>query len=180
MRSEGIAGATTRAIAAHAGIAEGSIYRHFRDKADVVQSAIRQHFLPSHVRFLVDLKNKAGTATPARHLRDLLHHMLAFYREVMPLMTSLLAETDFRDRFQEQLKEQNAGPHRANELVANYIEAESKVGRLPKRVRPQAAAAMLLGACFQRVFFEQTVGADRLQLSDDQLVNQTVQIICAE
>ena len=141
MRSEGIAGATTRAIAAHAGIAEGSIYRHFRNKADVVHSAIRQYFLPSHIRFLLDLKKKAGTATPSRHLRDLLHHMLAFYREVVPLMTSLLSETDLRDRFQEQLEEHNAGPHRANELVAQYIEAEAKLGRIPKRVLARVFSA---------------------------------------
>ena len=46
-----------------------------------------------------------------------------------------------------------AGPHKANEALAAYLEAERRLGRVGAEIDPGATAALLLGACFQRAFF---------------------------
>jgi AcrR family transcriptional regulator len=176
VRAHGIAGATTRAIAAEAGIAEGSIYRHFRDKIDVFQTAVVEYLVPSYRDFMGDLPAKAGTATPAVRLREVLRKTMAFYRDLIPTMAVLYSENALRDRYQAQLIE-GRGPHRASEAVAEYLAGELSLGRLPSGIDPQAAAQMLLGACFQQVFFEQTIGKERLQLSERALIARMVQTL---
>jgi AcrR family transcriptional regulator len=176
VRAHGIAGATTRAIAAEAGIAEGSIYRHFSDKIDVFQTAVVEYLVPSYRDFMGDLPAKAGTTTPAVRLREVLRKTMAFYRDLIPTMAVLYSENALRDRYQAQLIE-GRGPHRASEAVAAYLAGELSLGRLPSGIDPQAAAQMLLGACFQQVFFEQTIGKERLQLSERALIARMVQTL---
>ncbi len=176
VRAHGIAGSTTRAIAAEAGIAEGSIYRHFSDKIDVVQTAVVAFLVPSYRDYIGDLPGKAGTATPAARLREVLRKTMAFYRDLIPLMATLYSENALRDRYQAQLVG-GRGPHRASEAVAAYLAGELSLGRLPSGIDPQAAAQMLLGACFQQVFFEQTLGKERLQLSERALIAKMVQTL---
>jgi AcrR family transcriptional regulator len=176
VRAHGIAGATTRAIAAEAGIAEGSIYRHFSDKIDVFQTAVAEYLVPSYRDFMGDLPGKAGTATPAVRLREVLRKTMAFYRDLIPLMAMLYSENALRERYQARLIH-GRGPHRASEAVAAYLAAELSLGRLPRGIDPQAAAQMLLGACFQQVFFEQTIGKERLQLSERTLIAKMVQTL---
>jgi len=176
VRAHGIAGATTRAIAAEAGIAEGSIYRHFSDKIDAIQTAVVEYLVPSYREYMGELPEKAGTATPAIRLREVLRKTMAFYRDLIPLMAVLYSENALRERYQAQLID-SRGPHRASEAVADYLAAEQSLGRLPSGIDPQAAAQMLLGACFQQVFFEQTIGKDRLQLSERTLIAKMVQTL---
>ncbi|MDB5027371.1 MAG: hypothetical protein JWO66_1060 [Candidatus Eremiobacteraeota bacterium] len=177
VRAHGIAGATTRVIATKAGIAEGSIYRYFHDKIDLVQTAVLEYLVPSYREFMTELPAKAGTATPAARLEEVLHETMAFYRDLIPLMASLYSENALRERYQAQLAGGMRGPHRASEAVAAYLSRERSLGRLRDGIDPQAAAQMLLGACFQQVFFEQTIGKEHMQISDRELIAKVVQTL---
>jgi len=175
VRAQGIAGATTRAIATEAGVAEGSIYRHFEDKIDVVQTAVREYLVPSYIQMMHALPDAAGTNTPKAHLSDVLRKTIAYYRDLVPLLAALYSENELRERFKRETHAGNRGPHRASEAVAAYIAREISLGRLSAAIDPQGAAQMLLGACFQQVFFEPVVGSERLQLSERALIAKIVQ-----
>jgi hypothetical protein len=125
---------------------------------------------------MAELPAKVGSATPATRLREVLRKTMVFYRDLIPLMAVLYSENALRDRYQAQLIE-GRGPHRASEAVAAYVAGELALGRLPSGIDPQAAAQMLLGACFQHVFFEQTIGKERLQLSERTLIAKMVQTL---
>jgi hypothetical protein len=61
-------------------------------------------------------------------------------------------------RYREALAAVGAGPHQANEALAAYLGAERELGRVDAAVDPDAGAAMLLGACFQRAYFSAMTG----------------------
>ncbi len=72
--SQGIAETTTRDIAREAGIAEGTIYRHFASKEDIARDLFLENFLP----FCVALKKIQGKDVP---MIDRLGQMVAqFYQ----------------------------------------------------------------------------------------------------
>ena len=177
VRAYGVSGATTRAIAAEAGIAEGSIYRYFSDKIEVIMTAIVEYLVPSYRQGIMELARSAGTATPEVHLREVLRKTIAFYRDFLPLMASLYSDTALLERYQAELRGGNRGPHRAAGGIAAYIAGEVALGRLPSGIDPQATAQMLLGACFQHVFFEQTIGKEHLQLTERTLIAKMIQTI---
>ena len=47
-----------------------------------------------------------------------------------------------------------------NETLTSYLEAEKRLGRVREDTDPEAVAAMLLGACYQRAFFRSFLGED--------------------
>jgi AcrR family transcriptional regulator len=68
---KGIAATTTRDIAAAAGIAEGTIYRHFESKEAMADEIFLSHYLP----FAGALKKVAGGSNdPLEQLRAMVRH----------------------------------------------------------------------------------------------------------
>ena len=59
---------------------------------------------------------------------------------------------------------------RAIRILGDYLREEQRAKRIPPTHHPTAAAQMVLGACFQHVFFTFTVGAERLSFDDDHLI----------
>ena len=47
-----------------------------------------------------------------------------------------------------------------NEALAAYLDAEKRLGRVREDADPEAAAALILGACYQRAFFRSYLGED--------------------
>jgi hypothetical protein len=92
-------------------------------------------------------------------------------------MASLYSENALLDRYRDQLAGGSRGPHKASQALAAYLEAEQSLGRLAHGLEPQAAAQMLPGACFQQVFFEQTIGEQRLALTERALIARMVRSV---
>lgn len=63
-----------------------------------------------------------------------------------------------------------AGPQKANEALVAYLEAERGLGRVREDADAEAAAAMLLGACFQRAFFGSFSGEGAIPAQEEGLV----------
>ena len=89
----------------------------------------------------------------AQRLEQVASQVLRFYERAFPMLASLFAEPALlaRHRHRQGLAAVGAGPHRPNQLLAAYLRAERELGRIDASVDPEAAA-MLLGACFQRAF----------------------------
>jgi AcrR family transcriptional regulator len=152
MEDLGLARATTRQIAQVAGYSEATLYKHFRDKTELFMAVLGER-LPGLVELLTRLPDEAGQGRVAERLEEVADQAVRFYQRVFPMLASLFAEPALLARYRRALAAVEAGPHRANEALAAYLRAERELGRIDASIDPDAGAAMLLGACFQRAFF---------------------------
>ena len=81
----------TSAIAEAAGCAEGSIYRYFSGKPELLYEVVRSR-LPGLIGLLLALPGRAGTATVETNLLDVARAALSFSGELVPLAAGVLAD----------------------------------------------------------------------------------------
>ena len=151
MRDKGLAHATTKEIAREAGYSEGAIYKHFESKEELFIRVLTER-LPPFADVLADLPRRAGQEAVGDVLEEVAGAALAFYGKSFPMSVSVFSEPGLLARHREEMYKRGAGPRKANEALVVYLEAERDLGRVREGADPEAAAAMLLGACFQRAF----------------------------
>jgi AcrR family transcriptional regulator len=151
MGTLGLARTTTKQIASAAGYSEATLYKHFSDKTELFLAVLGER-LPALVELLTRLPDQAGQGEVAQRLEQVTNQALRFYERGFPMLASLFAEPALLGRHRQALAAVGAGPHQANQLLAAYLRAERDLGRIDPSLDPDAGAAMLLGACFQRAF----------------------------
>ncbi|MET9395678.1 TetR/AcrR family transcriptional regulator [Streptomyces sp. NPDC006624] len=138
----GYAKTTTRAIAQAAGVAEGTLYRHFPDKATLFGEAILQQ--NQHVVDWIDtLPARAGTATVAENLTDCLTQLAALRADILPLELAMLTDPELA-RVAPPPGTLPGPPGRLEE----YLRAEQGLGRLRADADPAHSAVVLLALLF--------------------------------
>src|SRR5918997_2171016 len=151
MRSKGLARTTTKEIAREAGYSEGAIYKHFESKEELFICVLTER-LPSFVGIIRELPQRVGQEKIAEVLKEVAGAALAFYGESFPMSASIFSEPGLLARHRIEVRRRGTGPQKANKALAAYLEAERDLGRVREDADSEAAAAMLLGACFQRAF----------------------------
>lgn len=157
IQDKGLTGATTKEIAHAAGVSEGSLYNHFKNKSELFLYVIGE--LPANFLGLVEgLHERTGQGTLRGNLKEVAVAALTFYGETIPMGASFFSDPALLALHREGVKEQNAGPHKANVAVANYLQAEQALGRVHTSIDSEATAYLLLGACFQQAYWTQFLG----------------------
>lgn len=151
MSTLGLAHTTTKEIARTAGYSEATLYKHFRDKEELFTYVLAER-MPSFIALLEGLSHRAGQGTVRANLEETARAALEFFRDSFPMAASLFAEPQLLAAHREALHRRGGGPHKANEALAAYLRAEQGLGRVARDAYPEAAASLLLGACFQRAF----------------------------
>ncbi len=151
MRERGLARTTTKEIAKAAGYSEATLYKHFTGKEDLFLHVLHER-LPQFIDALTEMGDRVGTGTISTHLTELARQALHFFARSMPIGWSLFSEPGLLAKQREVLRARDAGPHKANQMLASYLRSEQRLGRVAKGVYPEAVASMLLGACFQQAF----------------------------
>jgi AcrR family transcriptional regulator len=169
MLSKGLVRATTKEIARAAGMSEGSLYNHFANKEELFLCTLNE--LPSgFVTLIRGLHERVGTESVSAVLEQVARSALDFYGEAIPMGASFFADPELLARHRELLHERGAGPQRANEVVAAYLRAEQKLGRVRGEADPEAVAYMLLGALYQYVYWRQFLGGPPEPDTDDHFI----------
>jgi AcrR family transcriptional regulator len=142
----GYAHTTTRAIARSAGVAEGTIYRHFPDKAALFTAAILRQHAPI-TQWVARLPALAGQRSVAENLTECLQRLSSLRESVLPLELALLTDPELaqQSRRPEAPPRSLPGPP---EMLAAYLEAEQALGRIRPELDPRQVAILLLVTLF--------------------------------
>ncbi|MDK9498496.1 helix-turn-helix domain containing protein [Streptomyces katrae] len=162
MRTIGLANTTTKAIAREAGCSEAALYKHFANKEELFVRVLVER-TPNAGPLMAALAADPGEGGGEAELTAIARHASLFYAEAMPMAASLFAEPALLSRHREGVREIGAGPHVVLDALEGRLRRELAAGRLREDADPRAAAALLLGACFQRAFFLHFSGADVVQ-----------------
>jgi AcrR family transcriptional regulator len=146
----GFARATTREIAQTAGVAEGTIYRHFTDK----YALFHEVFLSLTGEILAELQRfveRAGTDTVRDNLRTLFTLVGGVQERLSSLMASMWADPELAGHIGARARElapEGLVPPSPVALVAEYIRAEQELGRIRRDVDATEAAAVVVSVPF--------------------------------
>ena len=157
----GLAKATTKEIARAAGCSEALLYKHFREKEEIFLGVLNNR-LPNLTATLATLPGKAGTGSVRERLIEVIDLAVRFYEGGLAIGSSMLGDPELVRRHREWLVSHGVGPQMANRWLADYLRAEQKEGRVAGGVDADAAAALLLGASYQRAFLLRLMGEQQL------------------
>ncbi|MEV0902956.1 TetR/AcrR family transcriptional regulator [Actinoplanes sp. NPDC049802] len=143
VREVGYAQTTTRAIAQAAGVAEGTLYRHYPDKAGLFVAAITRQSAPITV-WARELPARAGSATVADNLIDCLTRLADLRADIVPFELAMLTDPELA-RPAATARTSEPGPP---EFLAQYLHAEQRIGRIRADVDPVKTAVVLLAVLF--------------------------------
>lgn len=139
LRVHGYERLTMDAVAREAGVARTTVYRRYRDKADLVSAAIET--LRSPVK-----RSASGDAR-----RDLIAHLESVRRNYgVSLAGTLLMEEPYNPRLLELFRRRMVIPQR--QIVAETIQKGIERGQIRPDVDIERVLDLLLGAFFAAVF----------------------------
>ncbi len=168
--------ATTKEIAREAGFAEGTLYKHFERKEDLLLAVLQEqlpHFIESVNAQL------AGKGSVRENLESIARESMAYYGQLLMIAMVFFQDVEFLVRHREVMQQINGGPQRIYERVASYIEEEQRLGRIDAHQQPLSIAALMLGPCFHYAFNRHLLGQSPLPLSDEQFIVAMVETLLA-
>lgn len=145
----GYARATTRAIADAAGVAEGTIYRHFPDKQRLFFAAVLARNAPI-MEWVSHLPELAGRASVRANLGESLRQLGRLRADLLPLELAMRADPELaRNLSQATAGAADGVPTDGPPgFIAAYLGAEQRLGRIRADVDVDRAAVVVLATLF--------------------------------
>src|SRR5215469_15073847 len=159
----GIAHITTKQIAKAAGCAEGTIFRHFARKEDLLLAAVMASF-PSLRESLISISG----GPPRERFQRLALNVIRFFEQITPAAVAVLSNAELTRRHRETMREHNGGPQRLYMAVSRFIESEQARGAVRADLSSAPISSALLGPCFFRVFTRLSLGKNAVEITDEE------------
>jgi AcrR family transcriptional regulator len=148
VRDVGYAHASTRAIAQAAGVAEGTIYRHFPDKTALFFATVLASNAPI-VAWVTTLPARAGEGSVEENLTDAAVRLAGLRDQIIPLELAIAADPELASQRRQAMAAAGTPlPPGPPEAVAAYLSAEQRLGRVRADLDPREAAVVFLGLLF--------------------------------
>jgi AcrR family transcriptional regulator len=135
----GFRGATTRLIAAEAGVNEVTLFRTFGSKAELLQAMLQSHVSATAVPIIVD------TGDPERAITEWCATVLDYLRGHAHLIRTTIAEAEERPDAACAACE---GPNSAGASLVLYVERLREEGRTDADADVDVAVSMFMSALF--------------------------------
>lgn len=153
LRKEGLALITIRKIAREAGVAEGTLYHYFKDKAELLHAVV-QSCMGEFREVLESLPLLVGQKSVEENLENVLEVAFDFQFQIVPIVCSLYADHQLLARTREIMTEREIGPQCSVRVLTSYLECEQRLGRVDCRIDPHAVAELLLAGSFYRAMMD--------------------------
>src|SRR2546421_11274945 len=127
IEDRGIAHGTTKKIAQAAGCAEGTIFRYFARKEDLLLAAVLANF-PTFKESLMLMSISEGT--PSQRLHRLGLNVIWFFEQSTQAAVAVLSDAELTRRHREIVRERHGGPQRLYAAVTRFIKSEQARGAL--------------------------------------------------
>lgn len=178
LQRDGLARVPTREIAREAGVTEGVIYHHFKDKAELLLAVVRES-VGEFREVLANLPLQVGLQSVRENLERLALAHLEAQQRIAPIVCSLFADQQLLERTREILGERKIGQHGFLETVTFYLQAEQRLGRVSTAVGAPAAAEILLAMGFHGAMLDRLLVRDPDPEAARQRVAASVQVLLA-
>jgi AcrR family transcriptional regulator len=155
---DGLAEASTRAIAEEASVASGTLYNYFEDRLHLVaESMLRRARVLSGP--LHELPSRAGSGTVAVNLRRFAKELGDMLDKLVPLFAAAFSDTELLHAIRRTMSSGHAssGPFAVHPIEA-YLSAEQALGRVAADADCSAAASLVLSLCHERAFLNYFFG----------------------
>ncbi|PKM82688.1 MAG: hypothetical protein CVU89_04090 [Firmicutes bacterium HGW-Firmicutes-14] len=167
---KGFNGATTKEIAREAGVAEGTIFRYFRTKKDILLSLAGPYIVESLKTTLINAAGKSDEAV----LTSIIKNRLELIKENIDLARLLFTEAQFHPELRENFTENVV--MRAAGVLEKYIDERISSGDF-KAVDPRIASRALIGMVGAFVLWKEFLLGDKyISFDEDELIKQLVDI----
>ncbi len=157
LQTHGLARLTMREIAREAKVAEGLIYHHFKDKAELIFEVVETRVRETK-NLMQNLPLELGKSTLLKNLEDVLLSVYHAHYEITPIICSMFADQKLHVRIKEIVKERNMGPQYAIEGLDVYLAAEQRLGRLSDAVDTNTLATCLWMISTQSAMLDRLMG----------------------
>jgi len=149
LASQGLGCVSTRDIAKAANVAEGALYHHFGDKAELILSVVLQQ-LGDFPEVLQSLPLQIGENTVQKNLERVLESAFAFHHRIAPLVCSLFGDQELLAKVRGMMAERSMGPGRSVFAISAYLRAEQQLGRVSDSAVPETVAELMMAVSFNR------------------------------
>ncbi len=155
---DGLAAATTRAVAEEAGIGAGTLYNYFDDRLQLLARSIfrRVSIVAGPLR---DLHAFAGKDTVAANLRQFARRAGRILDELVPLFSAAFSDADLLVALRHEMSSAAAGGPSPGVPIERYLLAERELGRVSPEADCHAAASLIVSLCHDRAFHRHFSGA---------------------
>jgi AcrR family transcriptional regulator len=159
LKRDGLARLSTRLVAKEAGVSEGALYKHFATKEALLLAAVEALVAP-YTAVTYELPTRIGLGRVEDTLRELVLSNYYFMLEVGPIWGSLHADPQLHQRYLDLMRERDHGPHHTMDLLARYLAAEQRLGRVHASPRPEAIADLLMAIAHFHASLDRGIGRD--------------------
>lgn len=153
IEERGLTGLTIREVARAAGVSEGSVYNHFEDKVDLVNTVFVERMPKIKLRAAVHrLVTGTGRDDPLAGLVEFALAAIDAYREIDGVAGQLTTDRRAAEELRASLARRNIGPGRGLQAVTAYLRIEEERGRITLTGPPAVVTGALLGGCHEYAF----------------------------
>ena len=162
----GLAAVTTQNVARKCGLAEGTIYRHFESREELIVTVLRERLRGEFQAPVQALAKRAGQGALEEGLGAFIGAVLPIFALLAPVAGMLAADPALAAKNAQALRAEGKSPSHLLSQVADYIRDEQRLGRIAPDVDAGAAAGLMVGLCFYRGLMQHLFGEDPTGLSD--------------
>ncbi len=153
---KGYAATSTSEIAKKAGVAEGTIFRHYKTKKDLLLGIIAPLLAKSIAPFVIKDLDKV-LDTKYEHYEDFLRAMIqnrgVFVKNNLPLFKILIQEIPFHPDLKEQFKEHIATKiYERFQILVEHYQEKGQIIQIPPSSVIRMTLATIVGYFFTRYF----------------------------
>ncbi|BFH68295.1 MAG: TetR/AcrR family transcriptional regulator [Paenibacillus dendritiformis] len=154
---KGFAASSTSEIAQRAGVAEGTIFRHYKTKKDLLLSIVAPSIVKLIAPFVLrEFKDVLDTEYESydQFLRAVIENRIDFLHHNMSLVRIVLQELPFHPDLQAQLQEIVVSQVKERfEKIIRRFQAEGKLVELPTGTVIRLTASVIIGYVLARSLF---------------------------